>query len=306
MSRVPLPADLAAAAPTWRAIAGSGPSLVWFAGDNGAVAQWDGMQLKSVPLVVTTDPALMSQPGGMPNWVGVAVQDAMNNEVVFASGSNVIGRYKSTFAGVQVGSLYTVYNVGPNNKIMANPTIALSSVHCMSTLECWFAGYDSMVGGYLMQSYNNSGTYYYSDYSLNGNGSGMPITTSPLRGVWAALSGTTRQVMAVGAGGTVLYSDNSEIGNIFKLYPKFSVLCSSGSCSPAMSSVDLSAVAGTSVTDLWLVGAMGTLFSFDATAMNPYNPKPSGTTMDLTSVFSLGDRLYAAGRGQALISLSTK
>jgi hypothetical protein len=325
LSHVPLPPELAGTPPTWRAISGSGPNLVWFAGNKGAVAHWDGSQLHAVSLVPSMDPNLTPAPSALPDWVGVSIADPQLNDVLFASSSNYIGRYNTTYTGVQTGALSMQYPAYPDPVVLggtymlvaADPSIALASVYCINNSlaggECWFAGSTSM-GGYIMQAYlsKTASNYIYSDYSMSSTAPPAPLTKMPLLGIWGNVMGTARTVLVVGAQGTALYSHNSMtnvgLGMPATGLPSFGLPCngSPATCSPAMTTANLNAIAGTSVDDIWIAGDGGNLFHFDRPNQNPYVPKMLGMIPgDFKSIFSLGNRIFAAGSAQTVTSVAT-
>lgn len=299
---IELPPELAAAPPTWRAVAGAGRDYVWVAGDKGAVARWNGTALTAVPLVNSMNVPFDPGSSQLPNWVGVSVANQATDDVFFAGHNNFIGhRYQTGINGVAafaVTSAYRAHVAGGGVASAVNTTIAFTDVSCIAGNECWFVGNDTATGGYILQAYSfqSDGSYIYTDYSNSGSGY---LTANRLLGIWTKFEAITRELLAVGTNGTMLYSNNSLLGGTTPatLYPAFQVVCSGG-CTPSAPGGNLNAVGGSGLSDLWIAGDAGALFHWNPTAVapkNPLDPMAAATTSSLRRVFTTGGRVFVIG-----------
>ncbi|HRI49192.1 MAG TPA: hypothetical protein PLW65_03350 [Pseudomonadota bacterium] len=309
---VKLPPELAGSPPTWRAVAGAGRDYVWIAGDKGAVARWNGRELTAVPLVNAVNMPFDPNSPQLPNWLSVSVASQASDDVFFAGHNNLIGHhYQTGINGVATFALTTSYRTYPPNATVlypVNTTIAFTDVSCIASNECWFVGSDSATGGYILQAYSFKidGNYIYTDYSNSSAIPYGPLTANRLRGIWTNFEVSTRELFAVGDNGTMLYSNNSLLGSSdpATIYPVFQSVCSSG-CTPSAPNVNLNAIGGSGLSDLWIAGDSGMLFHFNPMATapkNPLEPMPSATTSSLRRVFSTGGRVFLIGDQQPLAS----
>lgn len=313
--RIPLPPELAASPPTWRAVAGVGRDYVWIAGNKGAVARWNGSQLTAVGLVNAVNaPFDLSSPQ-LPDWVGVSVANSTTDDVFFAGNNNLIGHYyKTGLSGVAAFPLTTSYRAYPLTfpppMYPVNGQITFNDVRCIASNECWFVGLDPSFGGYILQAYsvNNDGSYIFTNYSMSDTQPTLALTQYRLLGVWTNFAVDKRELFVVGIQGTLLYSNNSSLTGTTNqtIYPIFQRPCGGAVCTPAAPTVNLHAIGGTSLSDLWIAGDGGVLLRWDASAVAPTNPLVTmatpGLTANLRRVFSTGGRVFVSGEQQTFAS----
>lgn len=306
--RIALPPELAAAPPTWRAVTGAGRDYVWIAGDKGAVARWNGSQLTRVVTVNDMNVPIEPSAPNLPNWLGVAIANPATDDVFFAGHNNLVGHYyKVGFTGVAALQLTDTYRAFPSgSKIPIGSNVAFADVSCISNNECWFVGSDNGTKGFILQAYSfqSDGVYIYTDFS--NNMAGNTLANNRLLGIWTTIAVTNRELFIVGAGGTLLYSNNSIVGvplGNANFYPNFTVLCSGQGCPFPM---NLHGIGGATLTDLWVVGDLGTLLHWNGSIMSPANPIIDMTLPTLTAglqkVFSVGGRVFVSGDQQTFAS----
>ncbi len=324
---VPLPADLTANPPTWRAVTGptTGANQVWLAGDRGVIARWDGTKLTTVKLLdMGNNPSTLAG-DALPSWVSASVADAGEEDVFFVSSNGLIGHNRKPATGVQIYSDVKAYPVYPIQPLPLPPPVAISktisfrSVHCIATDECWIVGYDPKAfassgqsgAATILQVYTQN---VFSDYSMSDTAPQNPVTRSHLSGVLGTFAGPTprrRYVYAVGENATAVSSDNSVVSAFGdpNFYPRFKTDYSAPAATAlAGRSQKINAIGGTSLTDLWVVGEGGILMKWEpqkAVTATPFSLSNTGSAANLTSVFSTTGkdaRVYVAGDRQTFFA----
>lgn len=286
-SKIPLPTEFRQKPPDWNAVVAIGPADAWMVGSEGAVAHYAGG--------VLTKMASMTDGTGNPaaTWRSITVVDSNKRDLLFVGTAGNLGYIAP---GSNVVSVSQLRCRPPSTTTVTPISEDMNAVYCAKggPIDCWFVG----AGGTIAQLYSNL-------TAPVSNCIRYPSpTTNELTGVFETVTGTPSRIdiRIVGKGGVVIRGVSSatqmigftDVSNNYASYLPASVRSS-----------DLNAIAGTSASDLWVVGSSGLLLSWQDTphppsGQMPFSVRAIGLSGSLTSVSSNNDGLFIGGSMRTL------